>query len=346
MFVEFSESPDGSLIGGGGTTDQLGFPLSPPAPTSFWIWFYLSVFCNLLCLGLNTVFSAVSIIERHRTFRNCFYTIVLAFSLSVVVGSLCNLVYQILSLAGVQSKGFEIFSISMDLVVSFYSALLVFFLGLNRFAAFSSTILRERLMEKKVVLCVLLGLLVFSSMIAVLVLEMSGMRRVSHQNTIYATKYILVTSHIFYTLPIISSVFYLFAYKSLRSKREDAVSDVTKSLLNRAERCNLKQGVSILITYLVTSHIFYTLPIISSVFYLFAYKSLRSKREDAVSDVTKSLLNRAERCNLKQGVSILITYLVCSFLYAEAYYAGRIILVMRDFLSKAEVTASCSCMLS
>ncbi|KAK6049584.1 hypothetical protein COOONC_12911 [Cooperia oncophora] len=189
MFVEFSESPDGSLIGGGGTTDQLGFPLSPPAPTSFWIWFYLSVFCNLLCLGLNTVFSAVSIIERHRTFRNCFYTIVLAFSLSVVVGSLCNLVYQILSLADIlHLYGSGCFVLLRSAGVLSWG--LIALLLSHRRSSVSA--LWRIYAFRKVVLCVLLGLLVFSSVIAVLVLEMSAMRRVSHQNTIYADKYILV----------------------------------------------------------------------------------------------------------------------------------------------------------
>ncbi|KAK5967409.1 hypothetical protein GCK32_020254, partial [Trichostrongylus colubriformis] len=185
---------------------------------------------------------------------NSFYTIVLVFSLCVVVGSLCKLVYEFIGLGGAQSKHFDCFSVIVDLIVSYFSALLMFFMGLNRFAAFSSPYLNDRLMRRKTVLGILSGLLMFSSLITIAVYETSGMRRVFSQNAImdYATKciFVQVTSYIFYALPLFSSIFYLFAYKSLRSKRDSAVSDVTKSLLDKAERCNLKQGIWILITYL------------------------------------------------------------------------------------------------
>ncbi|KAK6045161.1 hypothetical protein COOONC_17335, partial [Cooperia oncophora] len=157
----------------------------------------------------------------------------LFFSLSVVVSSLCKLVYEIVSLAGVQSKVFDRFSITVDLLVSYYSALLIFFLGLNRFAAFSSPYLREHLMGRRTLLWILLGLLVFSSVITVVIFEISGMRRIFNQNTItdYANKCIFVqaSSYIFYTLPLASSIFYL-SHTSRYARRERTLSVMLQSL--------------------------------------------------------------------------------------------------------------------
>ncbi|KAK6016604.1 hypothetical protein OSTOST_17911 [Ostertagia ostertagi] len=256
MFVNPWEATDKSLIENGDTPLQNGLVLTSTLPLSFWIWFYLSVFCNLLCFALNAVFSAVNIIERHRTFRNSFHTIVLVFSLTVVVGSSCKLAYVFVGLAGVHSKDFDCFSAVVDMFISYFSALLMFFMGLNRFAAFSSSYLKDRLMKRKTHLWVLLGLSLISALLTVAVFEISGMKRVFGQNAItdYANRciFVQVLSYFFYALPLTSSIFYLFAYKSLQSQRENVVSDATKSLLDRAERCNLKTGIWILVTYLAS----------------------------------------------------------------------------------------------
>ncbi|XGW27117.1 hypothetical protein V3C99_007599 [Haemonchus contortus] len=252
MFMKPHDFGEASLPGRG----ESGLVATPESPNSFWIWFYLSVFCNFMCFTLNTVFSTVSVIERHRTFKNSFYTIVLVFSLSVVMSSLCKLVYQFTGMAGLHIKLFDCLSANVDLLFSYFSALLIFFLGLNRFAAFSSPYLNESLMKRKTLLGILFGLLLFSAMITVLIYVLSGMQRVFSKSSItdYASNCILfeVTSFIFYSIPLASSIFYLFSYRSLRSKRDSVVSDVTKSLLDAAERCNLKQGIWILTIYLTS----------------------------------------------------------------------------------------------
>ncbi|KAK6022823.1 hypothetical protein OSTOST_11464 [Ostertagia ostertagi] len=195
--------------------------------------------------------------ERHRTFKNSFYAIVIVFSMSVVVSSSCKLAYGfIIVLADVQSKGINCLSVMVDLAISYFSALLIFLLGLNRFAAFSSSYLYERLMKRRALQCVVFGLLVFSSVITVLIYKISGLRRSFSQDTMvdYADGRVLVqaSNYIFYALPLFSSVFYLFAYRSLRSKREDVVSNATKSLLDKVERCTLNQGIWILAIYLMS----------------------------------------------------------------------------------------------
>ncbi|KAK6751076.1 hypothetical protein RB195_002819 [Necator americanus] len=63
-------------------------------------------------------------------------------------------------------------------------------------------------------------------------------------------------------------------------------------------------------TFKVSNYVFYAIPLISSVFYLAVFNSLRHQRADAVSEKTKMLLDKAERCSLKQGTWILTGYLV------------------------------------
>ncbi|KAK6024802.1 hypothetical protein OSTOST_09324 [Ostertagia ostertagi] len=170
-------------------------PSSSPHTASFWIWFYLTILCSLLCLGLNFIFSVVSVIERHRTFRNSFHAIVLVFSISVVVSSTCKLIYIFVAgLAGVQSEGFNCFSITVDLAISYFSALLIFFLGLNRFAAFSSPYLYDRIMGREILHYTLLGLLLFSVIVTVVIFKIGGLQRTFTQNAMvdYAKNRILV----------------------------------------------------------------------------------------------------------------------------------------------------------
>ncbi|PIO62563.1 hypothetical protein TELCIR_15874, partial [Teladorsagia circumcincta] len=84
--------------------------------------------------------------------------------------------------------------------------------------------------------------------------RIGGLQRTFTQDAMidYAKERILVQvpNYVFYMLPMISSVFYLFAYRSLRSKRGSVTSGVTKSLLDKAEKCNLKTGIWILALYL------------------------------------------------------------------------------------------------
>ncbi|VDO62888.1 unnamed protein product [Haemonchus placei] len=179
------DSSDASLPGKG----ESGLVFTPESPKSFLVWFYLSVFCNFMCFAINTVFSAVSVIERHRTFRHSFYTIVLVFSLSVVISSLCKLIYLLSGMAGLHIKLFDCLSANVDLLFSYFSAFLIFLLGLNRFAAFSSPYLNEKLMKRKTLISILFGLLLFSAMVTILIYVLSGLQRVFNPASItdYAT---------------------------------------------------------------------------------------------------------------------------------------------------------------
>ncbi|KAK6057409.1 hypothetical protein COOONC_05074, partial [Cooperia oncophora] len=231
-------------------------PTSPLRTPSFWIWFCLGIGCNLLCLGLNALFSLVIIMGRQQTFKNSFYAIVIVFSLTVVTSNFCKLAYElVIVLARVHLRGFSCFSTIMDLAVSHFCPLLIFLLGFNRFAAFSSPYLCNRLMERRPLQCILFGLLVFSVLHAILIYKISGLQRAFEQDAVvdYADELVIVqvSNYIFHALPLVSSLFYLIAYRSLRFKREDAISNKTKTLLDSVERCTLNQGIWILVVYLV-----------------------------------------------------------------------------------------------
>ncbi|RCN29585.1 hypothetical protein ANCCAN_24655 [Ancylostoma caninum] len=175
----------------------------------------------------------------------------------MVVGNLCEIVFGIV-IEGVEihAPGINEASLLIDLIISYFSTILIFFLGLNRFAVFSSPRLNETLMNRKTLRYVLVGALVVSVVISVAVFELSGCKRVFESNVMvdYVENVIFmqISNYVFYAIPLVSSMFYLAVFNSLRRQRADAISSKTKSLLDSAERCSLRQGIWILTTYLVS----------------------------------------------------------------------------------------------
>ncbi|KHJ99289.1 hypothetical protein OESDEN_00714 [Oesophagostomum dentatum] len=102
----------------------------------------------------------------------------------------------------------------------------------------------------------LIGSLIMSVIISVAIFELSGCERVFQANVmtdyVQNAVYIQISNYVFYAIPLISSIFYLAVFNSLRLRRADAISAQTKALLDKAERCSLKQGLWILTTYLVS----------------------------------------------------------------------------------------------
>lgn len=220
------------------------------------MWFSVNLICSLSCAVLNCAFSLVSIVERHRVFKNSFFVIVIFLSVSIAVDNVGTIVYLfVVALAGVESGAVNMFSALLDLSFSYYSTLLIFFMGLNRFAAFSSPYLKDLLMERKTLLWMLSGLLVFSIVVSVTVYKLSGMERVYDQGDMndYADHLLLiqVSNYVFYAIPLTSTIFYLLAFNSLRSQRGNAISGATKSLLDKAEKGTLKMGIWILVVYII-----------------------------------------------------------------------------------------------
>ncbi|EYC19341.1 hypothetical protein Y032_0024g1030 [Ancylostoma ceylanicum] len=175
----------------------------------------------------------------------------------MVVGNLCEIVFAVVvEGVGIHAPGVNEASLLIDLIISYFSTILIFFLGLNRFAAFSSPRLNETLMNRKTLRYVLVGCLVVSVVVSVAVFELSGSTRVFESNVMvdYVDNVIFmqISNYIFYAIPLASSMFYLSVFNSLRRQRADAISEKTKSLLDSAERCSLKQGIWILTIYLVS----------------------------------------------------------------------------------------------
>ncbi|KHJ88295.1 hypothetical protein OESDEN_11913 [Oesophagostomum dentatum] len=177
----------------------------------------------------------------------------------MVISNLCGLLYGIV-IEGIDIHSSNINKASMlvDLIISYFSTILIFFLGLNRFAAFSSPLLNERVMNKMTLHFALIGSLIMSVIISVAIFELSGCERVFQANVmtdyVQNAVYIQISNYVFYAIPLISSIFYLAVFNSLRLRRADAISVQTKALLDRAERCSLKQGLWILTAYLQDRH--------------------------------------------------------------------------------------------
>ncbi|KAL6738202.1 hypothetical protein Aduo_011774 [Ancylostoma duodenale] len=175
----------------------------------------------------------------------------------MVVGNLCEIVFGIV-IEGVEihAPGINEASLLIDLIISYFSTILIFILGLNRFAAFSSPRLNETLMNRKTLRYILIGSLIVSVAISVAVFELSGCTRVLESNVMvdYVDNVIFmqISNYVFYAIPLLSSMFYLAVFNSLRRQRADAISSKTKALLDGAERCSLKQGIWILSIYLVS----------------------------------------------------------------------------------------------
>ncbi|KAK6751075.1 hypothetical protein RB195_002819 [Necator americanus] len=233
-------------------------PIAPPAAKdgSFWLWYTVNMTLATVCLVLNALLSTAMIVGREKTFKNSFYTIISLFAVTMVVSNICEIVCGIV-VEGINmdAPGLNKASLLLDLIISYFSTILMFFLGLNRFAVFSSPSLNERLMNKKTLRYALSLSLLLSVAVSVVIFQLSSCKRVYESNVMvnYITNpiYMQVSNYVFYAIPLISSVFYLAVFNSLRHQRADAVSEKTKMLLDKAERCSLKQGTWILTGYLV-----------------------------------------------------------------------------------------------
>ncbi|CAJ0602845.1 unnamed protein product [Cylicocyclus nassatus] len=212
-------------------------PLPTPAPPStdtfFWLWYSASMFLATLTLILNAMLGICIFCERHKTFRSSFYTIIVVFVVTMVVNSLSQLFDLIgVVLLGLNSPGASSASMLADLTISYFSTVLI-----------------------KTLRLILVGSFVGSVVISFVIFYASGCERIFEGDKmvdyVEHIAYIQVSNYVFYAIPLISSVFYLGVFNSLRLKRADAISRQTKAMLDRAEKCNLKQGIMILITYLI-----------------------------------------------------------------------------------------------
>ncbi|KHJ99422.1 hypothetical protein OESDEN_00602 [Oesophagostomum dentatum] len=104
----------------------------------------------------------------------------------------------------------------------------------------------------------LLTLFIFSVLVGTVIFKLSGFQkcydsdddRVTNeaQNSVLLT----VSNYIFYTIPLLSTVFYLLCFLSLRSKRSLVRTEKTMELLDNAEKSTLKQGIAVVLFYLVS----------------------------------------------------------------------------------------------
>ncbi|RCN45507.1 hypothetical protein ANCCAN_08507, partial [Ancylostoma caninum] len=136
------------------TKAGLGSPLGPvPKPPSrdafYWTLFSSNLLLMMLSFTLNLF---LTIVLARSTLKNLccsFYKIMLAFVATIVVGSSSDIVCMVY-FEGMRNDLRTLCNITLivSLVVSYYMTILIFLLGLNRFAAFCSPRLNTSIMKR------------------------------------------------------------------------------------------------------------------------------------------------------------------------------------------------------
>lgn len=226
--VEYEESASDSTSGSSAREDGFLTEVPPNRGLLCWMLYGVNLSLMMLSLMLSLFIFLVLIKNRNRRFN-------VLLQKSPV---LCNI------------------TLLLSLIVSYYSAILTFLLGLSRFAAFCCLPLNRALSKTKIVLTVLVSLLAFSAIAGYFVYKISGFSRSfdeeDHTMRAEAANPVLFTMscYAFYTIPLLSTVFYLLCFLALRSQRSTARTEKTIVLLSKAERSTLMMGIVILLFYM------------------------------------------------------------------------------------------------
>ncbi|CAJ0596161.1 unnamed protein product [Cylicocyclus nassatus] len=310
-------------------------PVKSPRDALYWILILINAILMISSLLLSSILTTVLLVDTLKRVKVCSQKITLPFLLTIIVSSICDLSNLIcLEILRYDVQILDCTTLVISLITSYYMTTLIFLLGLNRFAAFCSQRLNEEIMRSKRLFIIIFALLILSIIIGIAVYLASGFTRSYdvNENMIVTeasnTVLLMVSNYMFYTIPLISTVFYFLCFLSLRSKSSRLyvviiilllisifagvavyeLTGLTKGYDATIEGMTTKSENSILLT--VSNHIFYTIPLASSVFYWLCYRALRSQRSMVRTEATLSLLNRAERASLKQGIVILFFYSV------------------------------------
>ncbi|VDL77459.1 unnamed protein product [Nippostrongylus brasiliensis] len=249
---------NGDVFGFGGVVLTTP-PPPPPRDFLFWLLYACNLFLTTLNLLLNVLLLCALVSRSSRRFYSSFYIIMLVFVSNTAVSSVNDISTTVL-FEGLMLSSPPLFAITLliSLATSFYSTVLIFLLGLSRFAVFCHTALGKALMKAKTLLVALVCSFVFSLFAGCIIYKVSGFSTWfdEKENTMlrgarYPTL-LTVSCYMFYAIPLLSTVFYGFCFVSLRSQRLQALSGSTTLLLNRAEKNTLKQGVIILTFYLIS----------------------------------------------------------------------------------------------
>uniref|UniRef100_A0A1I7XCN1 G_PROTEIN_RECEP_F1_2 domain-containing protein n=1 Tax=Heterorhabditis bacteriophora TaxID=37862 RepID=A0A1I7XCN1_HETBA len=220
----------------------VAFILEPEEETGICVWLFLGFdsTITLLTLILNSLVFIILMFDRTQKFNNVFYSIITVFVLTMMINRFLHLVLSIVTEAFKNPCTILIeISLVVDLFNSYYSALLIFLLGLNRLAVYTFNVI-DRIVFRRI------GLVKYANIKRKLNKDMGVV-----EDTCTKLDLMRMVNYIFYMIPLISSVFYLFVYNSLRSQRAKVVTGKTKTMLDKAEKCTLNQGIFILLSYLI-----------------------------------------------------------------------------------------------
>ncbi|EYB93829.1 hypothetical protein Y032_0178g655 [Ancylostoma ceylanicum] len=242
----------------GSTSDETlsRSPVQPPRDPFFWALFSTILLLMVLSFTSNLFLTIVLARSSFKNICRSFYKIMLLFVATIVVNSASDIVCMVY-FEGMRYTSTVLRDITLlvSLVAYYYTTALIFLLGLNRFGVFCSPRVNNFIMKSKTLHIVLGVLFVLSILASVVVHRLTGFATSFQQdgrmNTARNTVFITISNYIFYTFPLISTGFYIICFISLRSKRSLASTGKTISLLDKAEKSTLKQGIVILSFYLL-----------------------------------------------------------------------------------------------
>lgn len=255
--VEYEESASDSTSGSSAREDGFLTEVPPNRGLLCWMLYGVNLSLMMLSLMLSLFIFLVLIKNRNRRFNSSFYTILLTFVTTIIISNMSEISTTVYFEVLLQKSPVLCnITLLLSLIVSYYSAILTFLLGLSRFAAFCCLPLNRALSKTKIVLTVLVSLLAFSAIAGYFVYKISGFSRSfdeeDHTMRAEAANPVLFTMscYAFYTIPLLSTVFYLLCFLALRSQRSTARTEKTIVLLSKAERSTLMMGIVILLFYM------------------------------------------------------------------------------------------------
>uniref|UniRef100_A0A7I4YPZ1 G protein-coupled receptor n=1 Tax=Haemonchus contortus TaxID=6289 RepID=A0A7I4YPZ1_HAECO len=142
----------------------------------------------------------------------------------------------------------------VELVSWYFTSVLVFLIGLNRLAILTRGSIHSLFAERKNVLWFSLMLFVLSALVGIIssglmesLRELSGTETASHF-LLAITEICTRVDYFFAALPVCSCLFYIAAFKKVRSMRRPSMAIIT---MDKAESSILKQGFLICIFYTI-----------------------------------------------------------------------------------------------
>ncbi|XGW26387.1 hypothetical protein V3C99_007197 [Haemonchus contortus] len=241
-------SPEGYNNSQGYTQDEDG---TSPLVQGFWIGHSIVALTAFL---LNLVMSIVLV--RSPLLEKSFYALMLIFNIVTVIFQIIIIIDVIVSHESFIDQivlPIKILANCVQLISWYFTSALVFLIGVNRLAILTTSPISSILASRKNVLWCSFILFVFSTIAGVLfsgiIVGISAILGVKLANGFDFSRYKVFSAVdcFFASLPLCSCLFYLAAFKKVRSIRRSSTASVAT---DKAETTILKQGFLICIFFM------------------------------------------------------------------------------------------------